>query len=320
MPHLIGFFLTPGFQMLDLAGPLATFQEAEAAAPGSYRTVVLSARGGLTQSEAGPPVWTERLIAVEALDTLIVVGGRGPREAAQDPRIVNVVNKLADKSDRVASVCTGAFLLAATGRLDNRRATTHWRFSAELQRRYPAIRVQPDCIYIQDGPVWSSAGITAGIDLALAMIESELGDAAARAVAHDLVVQSRRLGGQAQFSAMLALEPRTDRLRKAWMFAREHLGEALPVERLAAAAALSSRQFARIFQMETGQTPAKAVELLRVEAARARLDRGIETLKNVSSAVGFTSIEQMRRAFIRTMGRTPQTIKREAQIHRRPIV
>ena len=174
-----------------------------------------------------------------------------------------------------------------------------------------------DCIYIEDGPYWTSAGITAGIDLALAMIETDLGAESARVIARDLVVYNRRPGTQAQVSTVLSLEPATDRMRRAWAFAREHLHEPLPVERLAEAASLSPRQFGRAFRAETGQTPAKAVERLRVEAARARLEAGDEALETVAAAVGFSNAEQMRRAFLRLLGQAPQAMKREARARRR---
>jgi transcriptional regulator GlxA family with amidase domain len=215
----------------------------------------------------------------------------------------------------VASVCTGAFLLAETGLLDGLRATTHWRYAAQLQSRFPHTRVEGDSIYIADGRIWTSAGIAAGIDLALAMIERDMGAEIARAVARLLVVPYRRPGGQSQFSAMSQMEPESDRIRIALNFAREHLAEALPVERLADAARLSLRQFGRAFRRETGETPAKAVERLRVEAARLRLQDGSEPIEQIALAVGFTDPERMRRAFVKLHGHPPQSIRRESRLN-----
>jgi len=214
---------------------------------------------------------------------------------------------------RAASVCTGAFLLAAAGLLDGRRATTHWRFAAELARRYPRLRVEPDHIFVRDGPVWSSAGITAGIDLAPALIGDDLGDDAAKRAARHLVVHHRRPGGQSQFSALLELDRSDGRFGALLARAREHLAEPLPVERLAARAAMSPRHFARAFAAETGATPARAIEPLRLEAARARVEGRGETIEEIAAATGFRDPERMRRAFIRAFGQPPQALRRAAR-------
>lgn len=217
---------------------------------------------------------------------------------------------LASKARRIASVCTGAVLLAGTGLLDGRRATTHWRYARELQRRQPAVRVEPDMIYIAEGNVWTSAGGTAGIDLALALIEADHGIEISRSVARDLVVHHRRPGGQSQFSEMSQLEPESDRIRLALSFARQNLDKPLPLERLADAASLSPRQFGRAFRQETGETPARAVERLRVEAAHIRLRDGSEPVEQIAVAVGFSDPERMRRAFVKIHGMSPQSIRR----------
>jgi transcriptional regulator GlxA family with amidase domain len=231
----------------------------------------------------------------------------------QTPENIAAARKLGVRASRVASVCTGAFLLAETGLLDGLRATTHWRYAALLQSCFPRIRVEGDSIYIVDGRIWTSAGIASGIDLALGMIEKDMGAEIARAVSRLLVVPYRRPGGQSQFSAMSQMEPESDRIRIALNFAREHLAEALPVERLADAARLSLRQFGRAFRRETGETPAKAVERLRVEAARLRLQGGSEPIEQIALAVGFTDPERMRRAFIKLHGHPPQAIRRESR-------
>jgi len=250
-------------------------------------------------------------IGRRAFDTVIFVGGDiDPMQTSEN---IAAAGKLAAKASRVASVCTGAFLLAETGLLDGLRAATHWRYATQLQSRFPRIRVDGDSIYIEDGRVWTSAGIASGIDLALGIIERDMGAEIARAVSRLLVVPYRRPGGQSQFSAMSRMEPESDRIRIALNFAREHLAEALPVERLADAARLSLRQFGRAFRRETGETPARAVERLRVEAARLRLQGGSEPIEQIALAVGFTDPERMRRAFIKLHGHPPQAIRRESR-------
>ncbi len=312
MTRHIRFFLYPDFQLLDLSGPMAAFQAAANAEPGAYRISVVSEHGGAVATSAGPAITTEA-IDPGGCDTFIVPGGGGVHAAIQQARTVALVREAAGRADRVASVCTGAFLLAAAGLLDGRRATTHWRHGSQFQAEYPDIRVDPDRIFVRDGTVWTSAGITAGIDLALAMIEADRGPAISRAVARQLVVYHRRPGGQSQFSALLELEPRSGRIRQALHFARDHLHENLPVERLAEAARLSPRQFGRAFLAETGQTPAKAVERLRAEAARPRVEDGGESLEAIARAVGFTDPDRLRQSFIRAFGHPPQALRRSAR-------
>lgn len=309
----IGFVVFPGFNLLDFSGPLAAFDIPEQTGlPPAYDLHVLSEHGGAVTSSAGVTVLSEPFGST-AFDTLLVVGGAGTRTAAITPGVLDFVRRAAHASRRVASVCTGAFVLAAAGLLDGRRATTHWRHAALLQRLYPNVRVESDRIFIGDGALWTSAGITAGIDLALALIEADLGLEVAREVARDMVVYHRRAGGQAQFSTLLDLEPPSDRIRRALVFAREHLHEPLGVERLAGAVCLSVRQFGRAFLAETGQTPAKAVERLRAEAARLRVEEGREPIEAIAKAVGFADPERMRRAFLRVFGQPPQGIRRVAR-------
>jgi transcriptional regulator GlxA family with amidase domain len=309
--HRIGFFVCHGHDALDLAGPLSAFnQAATAAGHAPYDLQVISQAGGPVLSNAGLAIETKPF-GRRTFDTVIFVGGDiGPM---QTPENVAAARKLGNRTERVASVCTGAFLLAEATLLDDRRATTHWRYIAQLQSRFPRVRVEGDSIYIADGRIWTSAGIASGIDLALAMIEKDMGAEIARAVSKLLVVAYRRPGGQSQFSAMSQMEPESDRIRAALSFAREHLAEALPVERLAEAASLSPRQFGRAFRRETGETPAKAVERLRVEAARLRLRDGSEPIETIALAVGFTDPERMRRAFVKLHGHPPQSIRRESR-------
>jgi transcriptional regulator GlxA family with amidase domain len=312
MSRDVAFLVFPDFQILDLTGPLAAFQVANMlAGGGAYRLHVVSLAGGLVTSTAGLEVCTTS-VGTATFDTVVVAGGRGSRAAASSGEFSAMLRRLA-AARRTASVCTGAFALAAAGLLDGRRATTHWRYAAALQRQYPAIRVDRDPIFIKDGSIWSSAGITAGIDLAIAMIEEDLGRDISHAVAQELVVYHRRPGGQSQFSAMLGLEPRSDRVRQVLSFARDHLAEHLPVERLAEAACLSPRQFGRVFRAETGETPARAVERLRAEAARLKIETGSAPVEGIARTVGFSDPERMRRAFLRLFGQPPQAIRRAAR-------
>jgi transcriptional regulator GlxA family with amidase domain len=213
----------------------------------------------------------------------------------------------------VAGICTGGFVLAEAGLLDGRRATTHWYYARDLQQRFPEVRVEDDRIYIVDGPVWTSAGMTAGLDLALAMVERDLGAEAARSVAHKLVMHQRRSGGQSQHSEMLALAPKSDRIQNALDYARRNLSSALTVEQLAEAVHLSPRQFSRVFTAETGQSPARAVEGLRLEAARLMIEQSTHSLDVIARETGFRDRRHMREAFVRGFGVPPQAVRREVR-------
>ena len=239
-----------------------------------------------------------------------MVGGRGAIAASESPSLMPLVKRIAKRTRRVASVCSGTFVLAEAGLLDGRRATTHWEYANRLQRTYPRVCVELDQIYLRDGNLWTSGGVTAGIDLSLAMIEEDLGPLAAQRAARVLVVYHRRVGGQSQFSEMLQMEPATDRLRRALSFAREHLHERLSVERLAEAAHLGTRQFTRLFLRETGETPAKAVERLRTEVAHTQVTGTTASIEVIARQVGFATAERMRRAFIRLYGQPPQAVRR----------
>lgn len=310
--YRIGFFVCTGHDALDLAGPLSAFnQVATAEGYKPYELRVVSRFGGLVIGNSGLPVDTTP-VGKDMFDTVIFVGGEV--EPMLTSENVAAARQLIVNASRVASVCTGAFLLAETGLLNDRRATTHWHHTAQLQSSYPRINVEGDIIFIEDGNVWTSAGIASGIDLALAMIEKDRGANVARDVSRLLVVPYRRPGRQSQISAMSQMEPESDRIRIALKFAREHLSEALPIERLADAARLSLRQFGRAFRRETGETPAKAVERLRVEAACLRLQEGSEPIEQVAQAVGFTDPERMRRAFVRLHGYSPQHVRRENRL------
>lgn len=317
MSRHVAFLVFPGFQLLDLSGPLAAFQVASQRLTGEgeappYTWEVLSEQGGLVTSSAGLGIATDAMPpqVPTHIDTLLVAGGSGVWEARHSPVLRAFIAAAPGFARRVASVCNGALMLAAAGLLEGRRATTHWRIAPRLQREHPAVRVESDCIFVQDGQVWTSAGVTTGIDLALALIEEDLGVDAARVVARDLVVYHRRPGGQSQFSSLLEMEPASDRIQQVLLHAREHLGEDLSVERLAEVACLSPRQFGRLFALETGSTPAKAVERLRAEAARPRVESGVEAIEVIAREVGFGDAERMRRAFLRVFGHPPQALRR----------
>ncbi|MFN7925238.1 MAG: DJ-1/PfpI family protein [Bryobacteraceae bacterium] len=240
------------------------------------------------------------------IDTLIVAGGPGAREATADQRLIAWIRDAAKRSRRIASVCTGAFLLAEAGLLDRRRATTHWYSCTELARLYPRVRVETNPIYVKDGKVWSSAGVTAGMDMALAMVEEDHGSDIALAVARGLVLYLRRPGGQDQYSAALDSQRATrPDLRELMSRVRERPASDLSVEALAAHVAMSPRHFTRVFSREFGSTPARWVERIRVEAARQRLEQSAEGVEEVAAASGFSSAEVMRRAFLRVVHVSP---------------
>mgnify|MGYP002526693266 CR=1 FL=1 len=308
----IAFLIFPDFQLLDAAGPIAAFEIAERHAPGSYRLRVIAARPGPVVSSSGATMTAEAADKAD-IDTLVVAGGEGTRPALLETPLIDWVRQTAGRARRTASVCSGAYILAQAGLLDGRGATTHWSRTADFRRRFPAVRLEPDRIYVRDGAIWSSAGITAGIDLALALIADDLGEAAARAAAQQLVVPRRRPGGQSQFSALVDMGGASGRFADLLDWARARLTEPLGVERLADQAAMSPRNFARAFVREMGMTPAKAVEHLRVEAARSRLETADEPVEQVAAAVGFGDAERMRRAVLRAFGQPPQALRRAAR-------
>jgi transcriptional regulator GlxA family with amidase domain len=309
--HRIGLVIYPGVQALSLA-PISVFEMANETAKKTFYDVrMLSEFGGLVRTSIGITIGTEAFDEPD-FDTLIVGAATGI--VAASPKLLAFIRKSLEMSRRVTAPCTGAFTLAQAGILDGRRATTHWAFARELQTQFPHVRVEEDRIFIVDGSVWTSAGMSAGIDLALAMVEKDLGVEIARAVARKMVVYHRRAGGQSQFSALLDLEPKSDRIQSALTYAKRNLQTPLSVEQLADAAHLSPRQFSRAFRAETGQSPAKAVENLRVEAARILMEQGQLPIDVVARETGFADRERMRRAFIRAFGQPPQVIRRNARV------
>jgi transcriptional regulator GlxA family with amidase domain len=314
MTRIVGVLIFPDFQLLDAAGPTTAFDlAARLTTPPAYRLQMLAAAAGPVVSSSGATLMAESFPDPELLDTLIVAGGRGTRNIVNCEATIGFLREAAAAAQRVASVCTGAFLLAATGLLDGRRATTHWRLAASLARNYPQVKVSPDRIFVRDGQIWTSAGITAGIDLALALIAEDLGEAVAKRTAQELVVYYRRPGGQSQFSALLDLDGGGGRFAPVLVWARERLSESLSVERLADRAAMSPRHFARAFVTHTGMTPAKAVERMRLEVARERIEAGAEPIDRIARLTGFGDPERMRRAFIRIVGQPPQSLRRGAR-------
>ena len=313
VPRTIWFVVFPGFELLDLGGPLCAFNLAVDFHQAAYRVCVVSASGGLVPGSAGVAIASVPPPTESRPDTLIVVGAPTTETLYGQTETADLVRRVAPHARRKASVCTGAFLLAAAGLLEGRRVTTHWRYAGELQRRHPSLKVDADRIFIREDDVWTSAGITAGIDLALAMIEEDCGIEISKAIARDLVVYHRRSGGQSQFSVMLELEPQPGRVRDALAYARGHLGERLSVERLADVARISPRQFARQFTAETGETPARAVERLRCEAALPRIESTTEPLDQIALQVGFGDVERMRRVCIRIYGHPPQALRRRGR-------
>ncbi|HTB88404.1 MAG TPA: GlxA family transcriptional regulator [Steroidobacteraceae bacterium] len=306
----IGYVVAPGFQVMALAG-LSVFEMANADGRGPHYDVrLLSERGGLVRSSFGAVVETQAF-GKAAFDTVIVGGSQDVRPASR--ATIMFIRKALKSSRRLASVCTGAFALADAGVLEKRRVTTHWAHARDLQKRYPAIKVDEDCMFIIDGPIWTSAGMTAGIDLALGMVERDLGTETAQLVAKKLVVYHRRAGGQSQHSVLDRVDATSDRIQNALIYARKHLRASLSVEQLAHEVSLSPRQFSRIFRAETGQTPAKAIENMRVEAARLMMEKSDESIDTVASKTGFSDRERMRRAFLRSFGQPPQVLRRNAQ-------
>jgi transcriptional regulator GlxA family with amidase domain len=274
---------------------------------------VLAAKPGPVRSSSGAEMLARKFGPVAAITTLMVAGGDGVDAAAGSRCALQFVRAAASHGARVASVCSGAFILAEAGLLDGRRATTHWQRTRQFLSTYPKVKLEPDRIFVRDGNIWSSAGITAGIDLALAMIAEDYGDDIAQKTARQLVLYHRRAGGQSQFSSLIELKASTGRFGPLLTWAREHLDEKLTVEDLAGRAGMSARHFTRAFIAETGSTPAKAIERLRIEAARARVQSSSEAIERVAEATGFGDPERMRRAFIRAFGQPPQSLRRAAR-------
>jgi transcriptional regulator GlxA family with amidase domain len=309
----IGILIFPDFQLLDAAGPISVFEIAGrfARAPSSIK--VLAETPGPVRSSSGVEMSARSLRASAALSTLIVAGGEGVRAAARSAKILTFVRAAAKRGVRIASVCSGAYILAEAGLLDGRRATTHWGRTRHFLSAYPKVKLEPDKIFVRDGDIWSSAGISAGIDLALALMAEDFGEDVSRQTARQLVLYDRRSGGQSQFSSLLELKAQAQRFGPLLTWAREHLDAPLTVEDLAERAGMSTRHFTRAFIAETGSTPSKAVERLRLEVARQQVQSSREAIERVAESTGFRDPERMRRAFIRAFGQPPQSLRRAAR-------
>lgn len=307
----IDVLIFPDFQLLDAAGPIAAFEIAGRLSPGAYDLQVVAATPGEVRSSSGAAL-IAKAPSEPPVDTLLVSGGDGTRPERLDPAVIAAVAAAAGRARRIVSVCSGAFILAEAGLLQGRRATTHWSRTADFRRRFPETRLEPDRIYVRDDPVWTSAGITAGIDLSLALIAEDLGEAVARATAQQLVAPRQRAGGQSQFSGLVEMGGASGRFADVLDWASQRLTSRLSVEDLAEACAMSPRNFARAFVREVGMTPAKAVEHLRVEAARAELEQGAG-VEQAARCSGFGDAERLRRAMLRTYGQTPQALRRNAR-------
>jgi transcriptional regulator GlxA family with amidase domain len=299
-------------QLLDVTGPLQVFATAndtvaDTGAPPPYTLRIVARQTPNVTASAGIVLATGDLSSLDTpLDTLMIAGGAGVKAASADPELVRWVRARAATARRTASVCSGAFLLAAAGVLDGRRAATHWSFCDELAQCFPAVHVESDPIFVRDGAVWTSAGVTAGIDLALALVEEDLGRAVALAVARYLVMFLKRPGGQAQFSAALSLQAGEERFGPLHAWINANLSRDLPLSVLAAQAGMSERSFSRHYAEATGLTPARAVERLRLEAARQQLLDSKVPVKRIAQHCGFGTEETMRRSFLRLLSTTPQ--------------
>lgn len=278
-----------------------------------YDITMVSQNGGMVRSSLGADVASSPFSEFDG-DTLIIAGA--DRLQTFDQSFLEELQHRSSDFRRVASMCTGAFALAEAGLLDGRRATTHWNYAAQFRSRYPQVRTEEDRIFTTDGPFWTSAGMSAGTDMALAMVEDDLGSDLAKEIARILVMYNRRSGGQLQFSALLELDAKSDRIQNAVNFARANLATALSVEDLARVANLSTRQFSRAFKGETGQSPAKAIERMRAEAARQMLEEGRHPIDMIARETGFNDRDRMRKAFIDLFGHPPQAVRRAIRSER----
>lgn len=314
MTHQLIFIVFPDFQLLDLSGPIGAFEMANRLMPNSYEWTVVSPQGGTIRSSSGLSLSTSSFALTaekHIIDSMIAVGGEGVIDASQNAAMINFIVEQSKAVRRITSICSGTYLLAAAGLLQGRHATTHWKRSLDFRQRYPEVILDEDRIYVNDDNIWTSAGISAGIDLALALITDDLGEAIARKVAHQLVVYYRRPGGQSQYSELLELGTGHGRFTALLDYIRNNLDKPLMINDLADQMCMSPRHFARCFNAEVGTTPAKAVERMRVEAATLALEKDHSSVQTVARQCGFIDIERMRRAFIRLKGIPPSMVKRK---------
>ncbi|MEU3485438.1 GlxA family transcriptional regulator [Streptomyces massasporeus] len=309
-PRTVLAVLFDGLQSLDVTGPLEVFAGADRIAPGAYRIRTASLDGAPVRTSSGLTlVPDESLTGARDPDILLVPGG--PGSLSPDPRLVDWVRERGPRATRLVSVCTGAAVLAGAGLLDGRRATTHWAYCERIAREHPTVEIDPDPVYVRDGHISTSAGVTAGIDLALALVEEDLGRDAALTIARHLVVFLRRPGNQAQFSAQLAAQTaHREPLREVQRWITDHPDADLGVDTLADRARLSPRHFARAFRAETGMTPGRYVDRVRLEHARRLLEDTADGVEEIARTSGYGTPEAMRRAFVRTLGTPPAEYRR----------
>lgn len=305
--HTVALVVYPQFQALSLSvGSVFECANLLHGTP-AYRFTLVSETGGAIVSSQGFSVSTEVLGVAGGYDTIIVSGYLELGEAS--PELLTCLSSASSQSRRIASLCTGIFVLAEAGLLEGKRVATHWLHAPEFKKRHPTIRIDDDRLFVVDGQIWTGAGMSAGVDLALAMVENDLGPDLARRVARKLVIAQRRGAEQSQLSALLEIDPKSDRVQLAMAYARENLRSDLSVEALADVARLSPRQFSRVFREETGKTPAKAVESLRIEAARVMMETSRHPVEVVARETGFGDRERMRQAFLRAYGKPPKLMR-----------
>jgi len=307
----IGILGFEGIMGLDLVGPAEAFATAKVNQESGYEILIVGISGKPFTAESGVVFRPQKTLAsVSSLDTVIIPGGRGIRDPATNARIAEWLQSRSGRLRRIASVCTGIYGLAASGLLDGRRVTTHWRFARDVALRFPKLRVDPDALFIKDGRFYTSAGVTAGIDLCLALIEEDFGPSVALSVARDLVVHLKRPGGQEQYSEPLRFQVQSaDQFADLAAWVTGHLEQDLSVEALAGRAHLCPRHFTRCFKRALGSTPAAFVEETRLGEARRRLSARQETIDRVAASVGFSSADAFRRAFLRRFGVTPSSYR-----------
>lgn len=312
MIRRVAFAIFPRFQLMDVAGPIAAFDFANLAVPSSYSLEVCAPGGGLIRSSSGASLHADPM-AVGPFDTVFVSGGYGLDDRATMAALMQWLDREAPRARRIAGVCVGSYAMAEAGLLDGRRATTHWGWIDDFSRRFPLVMAERNAIFLQDGKCWTSSGISSGIELAIALVREDLGDEVARTVTQEMFVHTRNPAGHLEPSRVQASgsgSPRFDELQR-WM--RANLGERMNVEDLAHRMAMSTRNFARLFRQKTGQSPAKAVEQMRLDAARLLLEGGTDPIEEIAGRAGFGDPERMRRAFRRNEGAPPSAVRRTAR-------
>jgi len=310
---MIGILIFPGFQLLDATGPAAVFEIARRYSSNVPAVRMITPEPGAIKSSSGIEILASGLDDGVELSTLIVAGGEGITSVLEREVISSYLRMLAQSGVRIASVCSGAYLLAQAGLLEGLRATTHWSCSADFASRYPNVKLEPESIFVCDSGIWTSAGISAGIDLALAIIGEDCGDAVVARTAHQLVLYNYRSGTEPQISTLLEMKMPGSRFNDLLLWIRENLTASLTVDRLAEQVGMSPRHFSRMFHSETGMTPAKAIERMRVEVARQRVEASDEVIELVAYNTGFGDPERMRRAFMRAFGQPPRSLRRTAR-------